>query len=144
MGFFDDTSREWTDGILSYSIRKAAADLSGRRTLVTFDGPIDPDWVENMNSVLDDNKRLNLVTGETIYLTPHMNVILECSNLNECSPATITRCAVVYMRKESLPIKAHINRWLKELPAILNDPTVNKGGIEKLDNYVNYFFTEIL
>ena len=113
MGHFDDTSREWTDGILSHAIRKAASDLSGRRTLVTFDGPIDPDWVENMNSVLDDNKRLNLVTGEAIYLTPNMNIILECSDLSECSPATITRCAVVYMRKESFPVKAHFNKWLK-------------------------------
>ena len=81
MGFFDDTSREWTDGILTYAIRKAASDITGKRMLVTFDGPIEPDWVENMNSVLDDNKRLNLVTGETIYLTPQMNVILECFNL---------------------------------------------------------------
>ena len=55
MGHFDETSREWTDGLLSYAIRRAANDLSGRRNLVTFDGPIDSEWVENMNSVLDDN-----------------------------------------------------------------------------------------
>ena len=95
MGFFDETSREWTDGILTYAIRKAAADNSGKRMLVIFDGPIEPDWVENMNSVLDDNKRLNLVTGETIYLSSQMNVILECSDLVECSPATISRCAII-------------------------------------------------
>ena len=70
MGHFDETSREWTDGILTHGIRRSSIDSTGRRMLVTFDGPIEPDWVENMNSVLDDNKRLNLVTGETIYLTP--------------------------------------------------------------------------
>ena len=70
MGHFDETSREWTDGVMTHAIRKSSLDLSGKRMLVTFDGPIEPDWVENMNSVLDDNKRLNLVTGETIYLTP--------------------------------------------------------------------------
>ena len=69
MGHFDETSREWTDGVLTHGIRRASLDSSGKRNLVTFDGPIEPDWVENMNSVLDDNKRLNLVTGETIYLT---------------------------------------------------------------------------
>ena len=70
MGHFDETSREWTDGIMTHAMRRSARDSSGRRVFITFDGPIEPDWVENMNSVLDENKRLNLVTGETIYLTP--------------------------------------------------------------------------
>ena len=70
MGFFDETSREWTDGLMSHAIRQSSKDATGKRTVVTFDGPVEPEWVENMNSVLDDNKRLNLVTGETIYLTP--------------------------------------------------------------------------
>lgn len=69
MGFFDETSREWTDGILTSAIRSSSQDFTGKRMLVTCDGPIEPDWVENLNSVLDDNKRLSLITGETIYLT---------------------------------------------------------------------------
>lgn len=70
MGKFDETSREWSDGLLSSAIRNSSRESSGKEMLVTFDGPIEPDWVENINSVLDDNKRLNLVTGEIIYLTP--------------------------------------------------------------------------
>ena len=69
MGFFDETSREWTDGVLSSAIRNASYDQSRRRMFITCDGPIEPDWVENLNSVLDDNKRLSLITGETLYLT---------------------------------------------------------------------------
>ena len=69
MGFFDETSREWTDGVLSHAIRQGCKEVTGKRMLVTCDGPIEPDWVENLNSVLDDNKRLSLITGETIYLT---------------------------------------------------------------------------
>ena len=69
MGFFDETSREWTDGVLSSAIRHASYDQSRRRMFITCDGPIEPDWVENLNSVLDDNKRLSLITGETLYLT---------------------------------------------------------------------------
>ena len=137
MGHFDETSREWTDGVMTHAIRKSSLDLSGKRMLVTFDGPIEPDWVENMNSVLDDNKRLNLVTGETIYLTPQMNILLETSDLDDCSPATISRCAIIYVRRETLPSKAFFNSWLRTLPKILRDQT------EKLDNYVNFFFTQI-
>ena len=137
MGHFDETSREWTDGVMTHALRRSSLDASGRRVLVTFDGPIEPDWVENMNSVLDDNKRLNLVTGETIYLTAQMTVLLETSGLDDCSPATISRCAIVYVRRESLPSKAFFNAWLRSLPKILRDQT------EKLDNYANYFLAEI-
>ena len=106
--------------------------------LVTCDGPIEPDWVENLNSVLDDNKRLSLQTGETIYLTPHMNVLLEASRLDDCTPATISRCAICYIRRETLPVKATFNHWLSSLPKILEDQQ------ERLDLYANYFISEIL
>lgn len=72
-----------------------------------------------------------------------MNVLLESSDLSQCSPATITRCAVIYLRRESLPLKAHINHWLKKLPTILNDERVNKECMKKLDNYINFFLRDI-
>ena len=121
MGKFDETSREWTDGLLSQGIRQAGMDNTGKDMLITLDGPIEPDWVENINSVLDDNKRLNLVTGEVIHLTDKVRVILESSELSNCSPATISRCAVIYFSKESLPLKTMWNTWLTTLPEILSD-----------------------
>ena len=66
-----------------------------------------------------------------------MNVLLETADLDDCSPATISRCAIIYFRRESLPSKAFFNTWLRGLPKPLRDQA------EKLDNYVNYFFAEI-
>ena len=100
MGKFDETSREWADGLLSTAIRQASNETSGKDMLITFDGPVEPDWVENINSVLDDNKRLNLVTGEVIYLSERVRVILETADLTNCSPATVSRCAIVYFPRE--------------------------------------------
>ena len=121
MGRFDETSREWTDGLLSHALRSASKETTGKEMLITLDGSIEPDWVENINSVLDDNKRLNLVTGEIIHLTSRARILLETADLSNCSPATISRCAVIYFSDEALPQKAIFNTWLTNLPEILQD-----------------------
>ena len=99
-------TREWKDGALTSLMRRALSERSCDRKLLVFDGPVEPDWVENLNSVLDDNHVLNLETGEAIQLAPRTNVLLETVDLRNCSPATISRCAIVYVRDESLPTKS--------------------------------------
>lgn len=60
-GTIDIQTREWTDGVLSH-IFKTANEESKKKELrwILFDGDVDAVWVENMNSVMDDNKILTL------------------------------------------------------------------------------------
>ena len=48
---------------------------------VICDGDVDPEWIESLNSVLDDNRLLTLPTGERISFGSNVNFIFETSDL---------------------------------------------------------------
>ena len=101
-GEINMASQEWSDGLASKIMRAAAQDLTEEKTWTIFDGPVDAIWIENMNTVLDDNMTLCLSNGQRIKLRPQMRMVWEGMDLAVASPATVSRCGMVYLTAEEL------------------------------------------
>ena len=97
-GEFDVETKNWTDGVLPKVMREYSEDENENiRKWILFDGPVDPEWVENLNTVLDDNKKLCLTSGEVIKLNNQMNIVFEVENLAYATPATVSRLGIVFL-----------------------------------------------
>ncbi|GMH41208.1 hypothetical protein BSKO_09118 [Bryopsis sp. KO-2023] len=111
-GCFDPGTHEWQDGVLARIMRNVCKDESPDQKWILFDGPVDTLWIESMNTLLDDNKLLTLLSGERISMTPQVSILFEVEDLSQASPATVSRAGMIYLNVEDLGWKPFIQSWM--------------------------------
>ena len=134
LGNMNNDTREFSEGVLTASAREVVKEPSEVLNWIICDGDIDPEWIESLNSVLDDNHLLTLPTGERISFGSNVNFIFETSDLSYASPATISRMGMIFLNNEDISMKSLINEWIKKQPEDIQ---------LKLESFIEEFFYRI-
>ena len=117
-GKLDATTAEWTDGVFTGILRKIIDNARGemsRRHWLIFDGDVDPEWAENLNSVLDDNRLLTLPSGERLSIPPNVRIMFEVETLKYATLATVSRCGMVWFSDETVSNAMMYHHYLARL-----------------------------
>jgi len=117
-GFISMATREWKDGLLSKVMRELGEIPDEKPKWIILDGDLDANWIESMNSVMDDNKMLTLASNERIPLKPHMRLIFEIRDLRFATPATVSRAGILFISTDDgTQWVSLIASWLRKLEA---------------------------
>jgi len=126
-GSLNPQTNEWIDGVFA-ALWRYAVESEGHNMWICLDGPVDANWIENLNTVLDDNKLLTLANGDRIRMAPTMKLVFEVENLKNASPATVSRAGVVNMSYTCLGWRSIVEVWAA------TRPVQEKEYFEKLFN----------
>eukprot|EP00759_Apiculatamorpha_spiralis_P055872 PhF_6_TR7914/c0_g1_i1/m.11798/K10408/DNAH; dynein heavy chain, axonemal len=142
-GYVHLMTHEWKDGAFSRIFRDFA--MKSRKNpaqgkWLVLDGTIDPDWVESLNSVMDDNKQLILLSNERIALHSSMKLVFECTGLENASPATVSRCSIMFVAQTDVGYQAEQNMWLRDLQ---QHPELGAAFKHLCDHHLPQIFTFI-
>jgi dynein heavy chain len=113
-GFISMATREWKDGLLSKIMRDLGEIPDEKPKWIILDGDLDANWIESMNSVMDDNKILTLINGDRIPLTNSMSLVFETQDLRVASPATVSRAGMIYIDAAELGWRTYVESWLNK------------------------------
>jgi dynein heavy chain len=115
-GEMDAASGEWTTGVFAAIWAKYNNRNNAYNTWIILDGPVDAIWIEDLNTVLDDNKILTLANGDRIPMTANVKITFEVETLVNASPATVSRAGIIYVSDTDLDWGPVVEGWVRKQP----------------------------
>lgn len=117
-GYTNMTTKEWKNGLLSHYMQYFSEEtVDGKPKWIVLDGDLDANWIESMNSVMDDNKLLTLANNGRIVVKDYMRLLFEIRDLRYATPATVSRAGILYISDDSgYQRHCYIESWLKRMP----------------------------
>jgi dynein heavy chain len=79
---------------------------------IILDGDLDANWIESMNSVMDDNKLLTLASNERIVVKGHMKLVFEIRDLKFATPATASRAGISFITSKKSQWMSYMQSWV--------------------------------
>lgn len=113
-GEVDKVSGEWTTGVFAAIWAKMNHRNNKFNTWLICDGPVDAIWIEDLNTVLDDNRILTLANGDRIPMTDQNKIMFEVESLRNASPATVSRAGIIYVSETDLDWYAVAKSWMQK------------------------------
>ncbi|AMD19130.1 HBR229Cp [Eremothecium sinecaudum] len=143
-GKLDPVTFDWKDGIFTSILRKTLNDTIGSfrnsNIWIIFDSDLDPNYVETLNSVLDDNKILTLPNGERLKIPSNLHLIFEVQNLKHATAATVSRCGVIWFTDNTLlPRDILISSLSAALSTLQLDSDINDNIISAIQDIFTQF-----
>eukprot|EP00937_MAST-01D_sp_MAST-1D-sp2_P000194 g194.t1 len=115
-GEIDRLSGEWTTGVFAALWKKCNNRKNSHNSWIVADGPVDAIWIEDLNTVLDDNKILTLANGDRMPMTDNVKIIFEVESLANASPATVSRAGIIFVSDTDLDWDPVVAAWLERRP----------------------------
>ena len=115
-GETDPLSGDWTTGVFAAMWAKFNNRNNSYNTWIIADGPVDAIWIEDLNTVLDDNRILTLANGDRIPMTDNVKMMFEVETLVNASPATVSRAGIIYVSDTDLDWGPVFEAWVQKRP----------------------------
>ena len=126
-GRFDPFDESWVPGYVEKILIEAGStEFLNKQVWLIFDGPIDTEWMEYLNSALDNTRKLSVSNGKSVLVPENFRFIFESDNANLCTPASVSRCGTIYIGQEEVGWKAYLTAWFEKINVV--EPVKRKRG----------------
>ncbi|KAG8188595.1 hypothetical protein JTE90_005951 [Oedothorax gibbosus] len=120
------------DGLFPSVIKKANQISKANEKWIILDGPADIEWLGSISSLLNPSKVLTMANGERLLLSTEVTLIIETTDLTNCSPSIVSSCGIVFYPTSKNQWNMYIKSWILSL----EDETMQQNLLEITEKYL--------